>query len=70
MFCMLACLVIIEFEFLKLIGYHDIICYMLCGNLVRLSVILYVLEIVLYPLCLRYIQLQTKLESLMQYISV
>ena len=45
------CLVIIEFEFLKLIDYHDITCYMLCGNLVRLSAILYVLEIVLYPLC-------------------
>ena len=42
---------IIEFEFLNLIDYHDFMYYMLCGNLVRLSATVYVLEIVLYLLC-------------------
>ena len=77
MFCMFVCLVIIEFEFLMLIDYHDIICYMLCGSYIRCSETLCVFKIVWYPLCkgpninyLRYIQLQTKLETLMQYISV
>ena len=69
---------IIEFEFLMLINCHDITCYMICGNLVRLSATLYELEIVLYPLCIgpnnyfRHIQLQTKsvFDAIYKYLSV
>ena len=75
---MCACLVIIEFEFLMLIDYHDFMFYMLCGNLVRLSATLYELELVVYPLCIgpnnyfRHIQLQTKsmFDAIYKYLSV
>ena len=62
-----------------LINCHDTTCYMLCGNLVRLSATLYELEIVLYPsLCIgpnnnfRHIQLQTKsvIDAIYKYLSV
>ena len=77
MFCMFACLVIIEFEFLMLIDYHDIMGYMLCGIYIRYSETLCVFKIVWYPLCkgpnnqLSWVHtISEVVKFLMQYISV